>query len=95
MMHAMFYEVPVFNSDVSNWDTSSVFDMAGVFDAASTFDDDLSLWNKHKVKMMHCTFYEGTVFNGDVYKLRHCFNCRPVIQSFSRHSVLPRPLYVG
>jgi len=66
MMHAMFYEASVFNSDVSNWDTSSVFDMAGVFDAASTFDDDLSLWNKHKVTMMYRTSYKGTVFNGDV-----------------------------
>ena len=42
-----------FNSDLSNWDVTSVADMAGMFRQANAFNCDLSIWDVSSVTNMN------------------------------------------
>ena len=41
--------MPLFNQDISNWDTSNVIDMARMFYGSPSFNQDLSGWKTGKV----------------------------------------------
>ena len=55
-----------FNSDISNWDTSTLVDMQWMFFEAESFSGDLSKWNVSKVKNMEEVFYHAYRFNSDL-----------------------------
>ena len=43
-MNSMFYQVYLFNGDVSKWDVSKVRDTNSMFYEASNFNNDVSKW---------------------------------------------------
>ena len=45
----MFNGASFFNQDISNWDTSNVFDMGSMFHSAVSFNQDLSSWSVDNV----------------------------------------------
>jgi surface protein len=55
-----------FNSDISNWDTSSLEDMQWMFYETESFTGDLSKWNVSKVWNMREIFYHCWEFNSDL-----------------------------
>ena len=55
-----------FNSDISNWDVSSVEDMQWMFYETHSFTGDLSKWNVSKVSNFRTTFYQLWDFNSDL-----------------------------
>merc|ERR1712238_99275 len=86
-MFAMFYSTK-FNSDVSDWDVSSVSDMAYMFQEASEFNSDVSDLDVSSVTDMFWMFYGATDFNqkmcwlmpvetveGDVFNGNVCSPC--------------------
>ena len=62
----MFYNCPLFNQDLSNWDTSNVTNMSAMFESCESFTQDLSTWNTSNVTDMSRMFAWTYVFNGDV-----------------------------
>ena len=52
-----------FNSDLSNWDVTSVADMAGMFRQANAFNCDLSIWDVSSVTNMDDMFLNAVSFN--------------------------------
>jgi surface protein len=40
----MFLNAPVFNSDISAWNTGNVGNMVGMFQGATVFNQDLTGW---------------------------------------------------
>jgi len=45
----MFVKATEFNSNVSNWDVSSVTNIGGMFYGATKFNGDISNWNVSSV----------------------------------------------
>jgi surface protein len=64
-MLGMFYGEPAFNfnSNISNWDVSSVTDMQGMFAGVSTFNSDISNWDVSSVTNMYYMFGGASSFN--------------------------------
>ena len=70
-MRFMFHSVLTvssFNSDLSNWDVSSVTNMASMFHSASLFEGDLSKWDVSSVTNMANMFHSASAFNSDLSK---------------------------
>jgi hypothetical protein len=63
-MSWMFHE-SVFNGDISNWDTGSVWSMAGMF-ASSPFDQDIGGWKVDNVTNMRKMFQGASSFDKDI-----------------------------
>jgi len=61
-MSSLFYNMRIFNADISNWDTSSVTTMARMFGYAYAFNQPLS-FDTSKVADMQYMFYEAKAFN--------------------------------
>jgi surface protein len=59
----MFHLAESFNSDISEWDTSSVKNMAPTFSGAKSFNSDISNWDVSSVLDMYRMFYNATSFN--------------------------------
>lgn len=55
-----------FNSDISQWDTSSLEDMQWMFYETESFTGDLSKWNVSKVTNMREIFYHVWEFDSDL-----------------------------
>ena len=58
------FENSKFNGDISNWDTSVIFDMECMF-RGSIFNGDISNWDTSAVFDMRFMFYDSN-FNGDI-----------------------------
>ena len=52
-MSNLFNGLSSFNSDISNWNVSSVTDMYGMFVGASSFNSDISNWDVSSVTKWH------------------------------------------
>merc|ERR1712185_553765 len=65
-MYEMFWLSTSFNSDVSQWDTSSVTAMFYMFGYATSFNGDVSQWDTLSVTTMSYMFNSATSFNGDI-----------------------------
>merc|ERR1712086_463783 len=61
-MSSLFYNMRIFNADISNWDTSSVTTMARMFGYAYAFNQPLS-FDTSKVTDMSSMFFSASVFN--------------------------------
>jgi len=59
---------PVFNEDLSRWDTSNVKDMSNMFYLQINSNPNLSGWNTSKVENMSNMFYGALNFNSDISK---------------------------
>merc|ERR1712021_291831 len=57
-MSSLFYNMRIFNADISNWDTSKVTDMGNMFFSASVFNQPLS-FDTSKVTNMDNMFYNA------------------------------------
>jgi len=55
-----------FNSDLAQWNTSSVTSILGMFNEARFFNSNLSLWDTSRVMNMNEMFYYAEVFNSDL-----------------------------
>jgi surface protein len=64
-MSGMFYNSS-FNSDISNWDVSSVQNMRAMFNRAKSFNGDLSKWDVSSVRDMGSMFFEANSFEGTI-----------------------------
>jgi surface protein len=62
----MFFRAELFNSDVSQWDTSQVTDMSETFEDAENFNRDIGDWDTSKVETMDEMFQGAEVFNKDI-----------------------------
>ncbi|WP_299266467.1 BspA family leucine-rich repeat surface protein [uncultured Psychrosphaera sp.] len=65
-MAEMFYGATKVNSDISNWDVSTVTDMREAFYNASSFDQNISGWDVSNVTDMSGMFNSARVFNQDI-----------------------------
>jgi surface protein len=63
-----FRDAALFNSDISNWDTSAVTTMSNVFNNASVFNNGgvALTWNTSNVTRTDLMFKGATVFNQDI-----------------------------
>ena len=52
--------------NISDWDTSSVTNMANIFNMVSSSNADISGWNTTSVTSMSHMFYGATLFNQDI-----------------------------
>ncbi|WP_427909843.1 BspA family leucine-rich repeat surface protein [Mycoplasmopsis bovis] len=67
-MQYMFYNAKEFNnSNISNWNTSSVTDIRSMFRGATKFNQNLN-WQTENITNMSSLFTEASSFNGDITK---------------------------
>jgi surface protein len=62
-MYGMFRDASSFNSNISNWNVSSVTDMGYMFYVASSFNSDISRWGIISVTDMRYMFEGASSFN--------------------------------
>lgn len=65
-MTGMFYNAPMFNGAIGEWDVSQVSDMSGMFNFAESFNQDIGDWVTSKVTDMSLMFAGATSFNKDI-----------------------------
>ena len=63
----MFWGASIFNGDISEWDVSSVVDMAYMFRDAKSFNGEISNWDVSGVTSM-ASMFNAASFNGDLSK---------------------------
>ncbi|WP_299366259.1 BspA family leucine-rich repeat surface protein [Winogradskyella sp.] len=64
----MFYDCESLqgNSNINNWDVSTITTMAGMFREAQSFNQPLGNWNVSNVSDMSALFYNASDFNQDL-----------------------------
>jgi len=62
-MESAFSGALLFDSDISNWNTSHITDMSYMFDNAATFNQDIGSWDTSSVTNMRGMFSEAKLFN--------------------------------
>lgn len=60
---AMFADAPVFNADLSGWNTGQINNMGSMFSNASSFNKDLSSWDVTGNTNFTSMFYGASSFN--------------------------------
>ena len=65
-MRNMFRKAPIFNGDLSEWDTSSVTSMREMFRGALIFNGDISGWDTSSVTDMSGMFFGAYDFNPNI-----------------------------
>ena len=66
-LNRMFVGATSFDSDVSNWDTSTIVDMDFMFSSASSFNVDISGWDVSNVTSMSSMLNAATSFSSTNY----------------------------
>ena len=61
----MFKSATLFNSNIGNWDTSSITNMTNMFQGTQ-FNQDIGDWDTSSVTTMHGMFAQATAFNQDI-----------------------------
>ena len=67
-MRGMFYDAPLVDPDVSNWDTSNVTEMTVMFKFAKSAKPDPSKWNTSKVVDVDQVFQATAIEKADLSK---------------------------
>ena len=67
-MFGMFYDAPLVDPDVSNWDTSNVTDMSVMFKFAYSANPDPSKWNTSRVVKVEQVFNSTAIKKADLSK---------------------------
>jgi hypothetical protein len=67
-INSMFEKASNFNSNINNWNTSSIENMESMFKDAISFNKPVNLWNVSKVKRMSNMFHGAKSFNRKVNK---------------------------
>jgi surface protein len=62
-LNSTFYNCPIFNGDISNWNTSNVITMSNMFQQASIFNQNIGNWNTSKVTTIGGMFNSASLFN--------------------------------
>lgn len=65
-MQRMFYDATSMNSDINNWDVSTITDMQELFRDAEAFNQPLNNWNVSNVTTMRFMFFWTKAFNQDI-----------------------------
>lgn len=65
-LQKMFSRADNFNSDIGDWDVSSITDMAGMFSGANAFNQDIGDWDVSNVRRMNNMFNHAKAFNQDI-----------------------------
>jgi len=84
-----------FNSDISNWDMSSVTNMMAMFHSADAFNQPLQQWDVSKVIDMRELFRHNDVFNqplnswnvSSVMEIRDIFDDTPALSDCNKASI--------
>ena len=63
-MSNLFFNSPIFNHIIGQWDTRRVTTMSGMFLGATNFNQDLNFWNTSQVRDMSSMFDGASSFNG-------------------------------
>ena len=89
-MAGMFSGASSFNSDISEWDVSSVTEMSNMFSGASSFNSDISEWDVSSVTDMSHMFHSADSFNSDlsewdVSSVRHISGMFAEAYSFNKN----------
>jgi surface protein len=63
-MSNLFFNSPIFNHIIGQWDTRRVTTMSGMFMGATNFNQDLNFWNTSQVTDMSSMFDGASSFNG-------------------------------
>ncbi|MCX6727710.1 MAG: BspA family leucine-rich repeat surface protein, partial [Candidatus Saccharibacteria bacterium] len=63
---SIFFNDPLFNQDISGWNTSNVTSMGQMFQGASSFNQDISGWNTSKLTSVYYMFADALAFNQDI-----------------------------
>ena len=63
-MSNLFFNSPVFNHIIGQWDTRRVTTMSNMFLGATNFNQDLNFWNTSQVRDMSSMFDGASSFNG-------------------------------
>ncbi len=62
-LSSMFYDCPLFNGNLNNWNTSTITNMSRMFYEAESFNGNISLWDVSSVNNMSYMFYKAYAFN--------------------------------
>lgn len=65
-MNSLFFNLGIFNGNISQWNVANVKDMASMF-SYSDYNNDISNWNVSNVENMEYMFYSSD-FNQDISK---------------------------
>ena len=67
-MSGLFSDEPLFNGDITKWNTKRVKNMAGMFMNTGAFNRDISGWDTSNVENMDAMFYCAWAFKKDISK---------------------------
>ncbi|HFU76599.1 MAG TPA: BspA family leucine-rich repeat surface protein, partial [Arcobacter sp.] len=65
-LRQLFANSPLFNADLSSWNTSNITNMSGMFFANSAFNGDISSWDTSSVTDMSTIFERANSFNQNI-----------------------------
>ena len=65
-MSGMFTNEPIFNQNISGWDTGNVTNMTFMFYNANLFNQDIGGWDTGNVTNMQSMFHNANFFNQDI-----------------------------
>ena len=92
-MWGMFYDAPLVDPDVSNWDTSNVTEMTVMFKFAKSAKPDPSKWNTSKVVDVDQVFQATAIEKADLSKVQGEMTYLQLTASTTASVINDRPTY--